>query len=83
MRNLKEECKILYSAIEFKILTMNFGGDRTKYKSPAEDGFSKEFYETFFELIGLHLINSQQRAIVNISEAWSYLFHTERRFLPY
>ena len=37
MRNLKEECKILYSAInsstnlrdEFKIQTMNFGGDRT------------------------------------------------------
>ena len=62
MRNLKEECKILYSAIEFKIQTMNFGGDRTPYKSPAEDGFSKEFYETFFDLIGLHLLNSYNDA---------------------
>ena len=39
MRNLKEECKILDSAKissgnlneEFKIQTMNFGGDRTPY----------------------------------------------------
>ena len=59
MRNLKEECKILYSA-KFKIQTMNFGGDRTPYKS--EDGFSKEFYETFFDLIGLHLLNSYNDA---------------------
>ena len=62
MRNLKEEYKILYSAIEFKIQTMNFGGDRTSYKSPAENGFFKEFYETFFELIGLHLLNSYNDA---------------------
>ena len=58
--------------------------------SPGEDGFSKEFYETFFDLIGLHLLNSYNEAfnkghaaIVNISEAWSYLFDTERRFLFY
>ena len=30
--------------------------------SPGEDGFSKEFYETFFDLIGLHLLNSYNEA---------------------
>ena len=25
-------------------------------KSPGEDGFSKEFYEKFFDLIGMHLL---------------------------
>ena len=48
MRNLKEECKFLKSAIKFKyqlkvrnlkdaikIQTMNFGGDCTPYGSPA------------------------------------------------
>ena len=27
-------------------------------KSPGGDGFSKEFYEAFFDLIGIHLLNS-------------------------
>ena len=31
-------------------------------KSPAEDGFSKEFHETLFDLIGLHLLNSYNDA---------------------
>ena len=30
-------------------------------KSPGEDGFSKEFYETFFDL-GIHLLNSYNEA---------------------
>ena len=30
--------------------------------SPGEDGFSKEFYETFFDLIGLHLLNLYNEA---------------------
>ena len=31
-------------------------------KSPLEDGFSKEFYETFFDLIGTYLLNSYNEA---------------------
>ena len=31
-------------------------------KSPGEDGFSKEFYENFFDLIGMHLLNSYNEA---------------------
>ena len=31
-------------------------------KSPGEDGFSKEFYEKFFDLIGMHLLNSYNEA---------------------
>ena len=34
-------------------------------KSPGEDGFSKEFYETFFDLIGIHLLNSYNEAFNN------------------
>ena len=31
-------------------------------KSPGGDGFSKEFFETFFDLIGIHLLNSYNEA---------------------
>ena len=31
-------------------------------KSPGGDGFSKEFFETFFDLIGTHLLNSYNEA---------------------
>ena len=31
-------------------------------KSPGGDGFSKEFYEAFFDLIGIHLLNSYSEA---------------------
>ena len=34
-------------------------------KSPGEDGFSKEFYEKFFDLIGMHLLNSYNEAFTN------------------
>ena len=34
-------------------------------KSPGEDGFSKEFYETYFDLIGIHLLNSYNEAFNN------------------
>ena len=31
-------------------------------KSPGGDGFFKAFYETFFDLIGIHLLNSYNEA---------------------
>jgi len=54
-------------------------------KSPGENGFSKEFYETFFDLIGTHLLNSYNETFTKgqLSKVWRYLFDTERRLLRY
>ena len=43
---------------EVKIVLNSFQNN----KSPGDDGFSKEFYETFFDIIGTHLLNSYNEA---------------------
>lgn len=35
-----------------------------KNKSPGEDGFSKEFYEAFFDILGNHLLDSYNEAFI-------------------
>ena len=49
-------------------------------KTPGEDGFTKELYETFFDLVADHLLDSYNEAfeVGKMSETWYYLTNTKR-----
>ena len=54
----KSELERLFTLEECKKVLETFEGN----KSPAEDGFTAEFYKHFFDLVGTDLINSLNQA---------------------
>ena len=56
-------------------------------KTPGEDGFSKEFYETFFDLLNQNLLDSyneafQKGSLLSVPEKRSNFFNSKKWLRP-